>query len=521
MLLRKNQILEYVLPVVVLGLLLMFSYTRFYRHHLNLPQGCDQFGYLNLAKAVANGTAFTNPAHRPFEKGLIRHLKESSYPFRSHAWLIAPHAYSLHEETYKIVNQYPPGTSILLSFLPIYYRQVLFPPLSVLLVILLLLFARVLKGRGQALFPCFGSIIVACILMVCLYPPFKHELKSVNSVAPTFGLLIAAGYLLRRRPCWSFFFLGTACAFRVSNMMFFLPFSALYWWPDFSVEEKNFTHYLRKIKTFFLPTVLSGFSVYIIYVWVLLGSPFGTTYASVDTRFTPAAKLIKHIVFYSYLNNRWFIFNVILILCLGILMRLLRLNIRWLMFSITLSVLNYTFFVFHNVMIRYYPYASAVIILGLLIDVVDDHVNLEEYRKFLYAFLVITGFILLFSIHMPGIDAKEHFIRQVQLYRDSFSQYDVVWGSLRTGTVEYATDRAAFRYLWGPQQVRKDVIGWLQKHGYSQAFWVEEQGVKLSAVEQDLKELAIPYQVVHSALGTVVRTAGFRPSSAGAESSVP
>ncbi len=97
--------------LLLIGLMLLvgfFIYQKYLGHHLRLPQGCDEFGYLNMAKAIEERELFGDHAKRPFFPELISHLQNKFPDEDSYRWMIAPHAYHLDPEKGKIINQYPP-----------------------------------------------------------------------------------------------------------------------------------------------------------------------------------------------------------------------------------------------------------------------------------------------------------------------------------------------------------------------------------------------------------------------------
>ena len=72
--------LKYPLLVLYGAAIVLAFHTRFSSNHIKLPQGCDEFGYLNMAKAASKGILFENHAARPFDGGLLAYLKQSPLP---------------------------------------------------------------------------------------------------------------------------------------------------------------------------------------------------------------------------------------------------------------------------------------------------------------------------------------------------------------------------------------------------------------------------------------------------------
>jgi hypothetical protein len=84
--------------LMLVGLMLLagfFIYHKYLEYHLRSPEGCDEFGYLNMAKAIDEGELFRDHAKRPFLPELISHLRREFPDENSYRWMIAPHAYHL------------------------------------------------------------------------------------------------------------------------------------------------------------------------------------------------------------------------------------------------------------------------------------------------------------------------------------------------------------------------------------------------------------------------------------------
>jgi hypothetical protein len=91
----------FLLMAVVLVLLSFLTGAR----DLELPIGCDEFGYLYLARGIAAGTPFETPTRRPFDPVLVEALEREGFALGSYMYLIAPHAYHFDPRARKVVNQ--------------------------------------------------------------------------------------------------------------------------------------------------------------------------------------------------------------------------------------------------------------------------------------------------------------------------------------------------------------------------------------------------------------------------------
>jgi hypothetical protein len=143
--------------------------------------------------------AFKASPTKVYLTGLIDSLRKEKVPDPEFAWMIGPHAYHLIPATHQLINQYAPGTSYLLSITGISLRQMTFPAIVMMLFILIALSTALMEQRH--VFTWFDFYFpVLCIVMVSLIP-FKFEFQRINSLAPTFGFLFAAGMILRSKPC--------------------------------------------------------------------------------------------------------------------------------------------------------------------------------------------------------------------------------------------------------------------------------------------------------------------------------
>jgi hypothetical protein len=498
-------------PVLILYTIVLmgFFYTGYFNRLLLLPEGCDEFGYLNMAKAVSQGTLFKNHAHRPFDKDLLAYLKQSSHRFESSAHLICPPAYRLDTKRVKIINQYPPGTGILLSPLPFDSRKIAFPAIVALLLVLFLFLAFKTK-TGEITFFNINVIAVIAFLvfMASYFPQGFDNFSIVNSYAPTFGMLLAAGYLLDKRPGMSIALLGMSTIFRIANVIIFVPFLFVYVGRGLNIGGCfSKETIVRTVKAIAL-LLVGGLGLYFLYVWVLLGNPLSPTYSEVDQGFALFKEIPGNISYYFGFFNRWFVFHIVVIglmVCMGIMKKM---PVRWIIISTAIALFNYCFYFIHRVRIEYYPYASGIIIAGILLQYAEEYIQTTKFRTMInYAgVLIFCAAVVCSIVWFPRQNSHQLFDDQIQAYNDCFSMYDVVWAENRGGTVEYATGKADFRMVWGPEDTRKEILSWLHEHGYRQALWMSEFGSEAfqTIVKKELKDIPLDYTVKASpAFGTI------------------
>ena len=497
-------------PVIVLyiAIFMVWFFAAYAERHLKLPEGCDEFGYLNMAKAVAKGHLFTSHSYRPFDSQLTKHLRQTTFDLRSYQHVICPEAYHFDPSSGKTINQYPPGTGILLSILPFETRKVAAPALYALLIVLLMIYAfKVRSGKIS-----FINLNLLAVLMFLLFYQkgifSAGSFTTINSYAPTYGFLLAAGYLLNKRPGVAILLLGASTFFRFVNVLFFLPFLFVYLYGNDGV--RGYFSQGALLKTFRAVGLIlfGGLGWYLLYVWVLLGNPLASTYSYIDQEVVSINDILGNIGFYFNFNKLWFKGHLTVIGFMVLLGIFRKMPVRWILFSVVLSLLNYGFYFLHKVKIEYYPYASMVIITGILLQYLEVYINKTKFRIVVnYIGVIILLSASIFSaVKFPRQDLIRVFNEQIQTYKDCFSEYDVVWAQLHSGTVEYATGKASFRYQWGPEQVRNDILVWLRNNGYRQAIWTSDLDSSYEdSVKNALKNIPLDYNIkTCAALGTVI-----------------
>jgi len=341
--------------------------------------------------------------------------------------------------------------------------------------------------------------------------------KWVNSQAPTLGILLAAGYLLDRKPGLSIALVGTSALFRYVNVILFVPFLFIYLWRGFRIGNylsKETIVRLVKAAVFLLA---GGLVFYYLYLWGLLGSPFLQTYPDDYVKLTlvsPINEIPGNIRFHVNFSNPWYLFHSG-ILGLMVFMGLFKkMPVKWIVVSLAIALFNYCYFFIHRILgptEQRYVYASGMIIAGIFLRYAEEYLHgTARLRRIINGagVLLVLAAIVFSAVRFPRQDRHKLFYDQIKAYNDCFSGYDVVWSELRSGTVEYATGKAAFRFQWGPRKTRDEVMSWLHEHGYRQAIWVSdmEKGfLDTVDVEKELKSIPVDYTVkTCPAFGTVI-----------------
>ncbi len=480
--------------VITLFSITFASYHQFGRRDHNLPSGCDEFGYLNMAKAISEGKMFGDHARRPFINELLADLRVEYSNADDYRWMVAPHAYHVSPYRDKIINQYPPGVGLLLAPVPLENRRSAYPMICVLICCVAILLAGCLDaGR-------FSFLVVAVLPLVAAgmyFDPMRFELERVASLAPTYGLLIGSGWLLPRRPLWSLAFISASTIFRLPNSLLFAPMGL----AGLLLSEprvNSISCFARRAIGIGVAAFLGGFGFYLLYAYLLLGNPFAVTYSRLDQEFASFPGISKNLYFYFVDKNQWLFPHLGALAFLGLVCAF-RKKYSWLVFGVALCIFNYAFYIFHKVQIDYYPYATVFLCVGLALGVAD----IERLSPRLRAVVISGGVAVGFAMALSGLPgpgtALPLYAEKAAPYHHAFSGYDVVWAEAHSGTVEYTTGRAGFRYNWGSDVVRKHVMLWMLRRGYSQAVWIDDDDMKpFSEIKQFLNSSKIQYTKKYS-----------------------
>lgn len=482
--------------LLIIMMMSVIGYYKFYHHHQNLPEGCDEFGYLQLADAFSRGVAFENHAKRDFSRSLIDSLEKNGFQYVDFAWMIAPHAYHMEKNTKKVINQYPPGTSYVLSFFDKENRQVYFPTITIFLFIVFPLIALLILGDKDGVNPFAVYYLIIFVLLAFVTSPFMLELHRINSIAPTYGLLLAAGILLKKRPGYALFLMGISIVFRIPNIIIAFPILLYFIFIPSSVEKYSYkTFCLRSVQGGVLLGI-GGMSFYFFYVFLLLGNPLFPTYSSIDQEMVRISDLIENMAYYFDWNQKWFMANLIPFAVVLLLKGLKKIDWPYFFTLVSVALINYLFFLTHKVQIEYYPYASGLFLFGALIFILSSFRHKRGTHKFFIPFLsILLVGMLVKSVQDQKGDHRKRHSTQVKQYKTCFDRYDVVWAELRSSTVEYATGKAGFRYNWGPDKARQHTMQWLRQNAVRQAIMVDDLERSPETVNDFLKSSNLSYSI--------------------------
>ena len=503
----KKFSLIFISMVLVSGFLSTYSFTRFYESYLHLPQGCDEFGYLNLAEAIRTGRTFDDHVDRPFFKPLINDLQKSGIEFGSYAWMLAPHAHHIDAHLKnKIINQYPPGTSLLGSILPKKDRPAELAFLSVFFSVFMALFAVLIS-----FFHKFQKLFIGIYLIILFFyesfirDPFESQYFSINSLIPTYGLLIGSGILLYRSPLISIIFMGLAANFRVANIILLAPLCFYYVFRLEKIEKNQWRVYSKRMFFAFVASVFAT-SPYFLYTYFQIGNPFFSTYSSGDKQFANLKLILENFNAYISLNEFWFRAHLFPMTLLIVLTIFRKIPWKFALFIMTLIIYNYSFFVIHHVQMSYYPYATALLCFGILIYFLNrfEFKIHKQSSIMVVAVLMCTfsGLIFLKVQKKRPFSHRELFETQSAVLLQCFNDADMVWAEGGSSTVEYAIEKPGLRYNWGSEETRAYIMHWLLTHNYKQVIWQSDIEKSQDELEIFLKKYNLQYEIAHCNLGT-------------------
>ena len=470
----------------VLALLSLAGYAqfRFDGEHTQLPQGCDEFGYLQLANQWSNQSVGTQPG---FKENLVNHLENEGFDYRDYGWMIAPHAHHWHQESAQVINQYPPALSWMLSWFPKEQRQIWFPGImavinSIPLLIIGLFYFN--KPHHQLLLVVFlGSLF--------FFPPTEIEFTRINSLAPTFSWLLAAGLLFRSHPWASTVMASVSLIFRSANVIFI----GVFWIVNF-VLQRRFDK--KSFVSLFVQgaLLLVGMVPTMGYQKWLLDDFFAPTYSIIDQSFSGFQQLGSHLSFYFIDEPYWVLPMPLILLAIYFFTRHSQGRYRLIALCVAWSFLM-GFFLFHEVTIYYYPYAAVLFGGGVLLPYIFQKINRINRFDWLPLVYLIPIIYSLFKLEKtPNVESEYP-------YQQCFSS-EVIWSDLRSGTVEYTTDALGFRYSWGNTNARDQIILWLAQNNHKQAFWLEDLEVSEVELKTSIEQLGLHLKTRNCELGKLL-----------------
>lgn len=476
----KNIIIYTLLVITILG----GSYLKFHKNHENIPIGCDEFGYMNLAKAIHHNKEFKDHVSRPYLVDLLNTLRDSGYSEQEIDWMIVPHSYYVSPHSNQIFNQYAPGTSYILSIFPVDFMKLFFTPIAILILIIIPLITLFKVTKTAWGWP--QIILFLFTVFITLTSVFLVELTRINSLAFTFGLLISAGIMLKHNSLISCLLIAISANFRIVNLLLLLPIIAFIDLP-IKITLTNIVNWL-KTGLKYLIIILLALSPYLIYVYRLKGNPFLNTYSSIDTSSTFDFK--SNINFYFNLGSEFFIYHLILIAILIYLLISKKINTNTFIAVLLFPLVNYAFFITHKMQINYYPYGSIFIVFGFLLSLINK--SIKPYKAQI-VITILALFVLVDGILKYKNQDHQTIITAKQTYNE-LKNFHVVWGDLMPSASDFVWENSAFKFAASTPRCRETAIKYLYNKGYSQIFLINDIPLKTNEIIAELGDLNLPFK---------------------------
>lgn len=461
-------------------------YLKFKDNLDKTPIGCDEFGYMQLAKAMDEGKAFKEHAPRPYLPDLLNYLRENGISETELRWTLVPHAYYVVDGTHKVINQYAPGTSFLMSLFPIATRKLHFSALAVVLLIGVPFLAMYFIDKKKQFNYAHLALLVFALYST-LGPPLLAELTRVNSVVYTIGFLITAGYFLKSNPLLACFLIALTANFRQVNLLLLLPLPLFFdlSLPASKTEIKNWFKQAFKA----IGLLLIALSPYFYYMFKLMGNPFKLTYSSIDTKTTTA--FLENIKFYFNPNEAWFWLNLLMVTMVSVLYIYKQIKFKEWIGLLFFEIVTYAFFLGHSMQINYYPYACAIVLLGFGLNQLSRlKLNIKETNLIPWLTLAIA---ILMAIDGYFNQQKSLEVKTADAKYQSLCNFQIVWGDLLPSASEYVCNNNAFKFAVTTPRTRKLVINYLYKNKLNQVFITKDIPMESTALINELKSLNLPF----------------------------
>jgi hypothetical protein len=328
------------------------------------------------------------------------------------------------------------------------------------------------------------------------FMPFSVEYRALNSVAPCFGLLLAAGWFLPKRPMLSVALLSASLLIRIPNA-WLLPVVALpALFPEWFAGKPfaGLRPVVRRTVKVALAAFFCGILWLLLFQYLAMGSPLRTTYPYYDQSLASAHRVWENLFFYFSPQVGWLWVHLAALVLAGIVFCRKGAR-RWFLWVLALYFWNYAFYLTHEVQGSYYPFASSILALGLVLRGFE---NLpRRVLQISFAALTVLFALLIQSAWRPlRQDPTAPVPGEIAEWQKALAGADAVWAEYRSGTAEYATGIPGLRILWGSRQVRVEAVRWLYGHGYTQAVLLDDLGMIPEEVAAILDAAKVPQRIV-------------------------
>lgn len=481
---------------------------------------CDSFGYLRSAKELRR--AYEQRTWPKFElespqtRLLIDFMLQSKIPVTRWDEAIAPHAHHYAPQSGNVIDQYPPGTGLVLSMFPqgeaVYglnrfvvwvFTLTGFAALMIAawkrawatigLVVLALTVGLIVIGRLGALSFSMNAGLVP-ILLTSVFTLIAMRFKTANRNRLAFLFTLLAGMSL-----------GVATMVRLPSFLLSAGFLVLLWpgWRNLRIKSLPVV--------FALGVTLAGVLPVVINQQVAAGAWYLTTYSRADAE-PPTLKYIGQSASY-YLVNGWgaednWALVAGAIGLIGFLMLYLRrdseasnrLGLSWKRFVIAVVLLwvpTLCYFLLHRINGPHYVLSAlfaTITLLGLgafAIEITSNAALRFEPRRIIsWVALALILFPVAATLHrawtqrdLRPAPASAITHAPILLPAELVDDKAWVWADLLTGSLWYYANKPAFKIQFTDPEVRAKMFKFVWERGERQYLIQDSEQMKVYIAE--------------------------------------
>ena len=481
---------------------------------------CDSFGYLRSAKELRR--AYEQRTWPKFElespqtRLLIDFMLQSKIPVTRWDEAIAPHAHHYAPQSGNVIDQYPPGTGLVLSMFPqgeaVYglnrfvvwvFTLTGFAALMIAawkrawatigLVVLALTVGLIVIGRLGALSFSMNAGLVP-ILLTSVFTLFAMRFKTANRNRLAFLFTLLAGMSL-----------GVATMVRLPSFLLSAGFLVLLWpgWRNLRIKSLPVV--------FALGVTIAGVLPVVINQQVAAGAWYLTTYSRADAE-PPTLKYIGQSASY-YLVNGWgaednWALVAGAIGLIGFLMLYLRRNseasnrlgLSWKRFVIAVVLLwvpTLCYFLLHRINGPHYVLSAlfaTITLLGLgafAIEITSNAALRFEPRRIVsWVALALILFPVAATLHrawtqrdLRPAPASAITHAPILLPAELVDDKAWVWADLLTGSLWYYANKPAFKIQFTDPEVRAKMFKFVWERGERQYLIQDSEQMKVYIAE--------------------------------------
>ena len=509
--------------IALLAFSLYISARTSFRRALRTEEyayACDSFGYLRSAKQLRQ--AYEERKWPKFElespqtRLLIDFMLQSKIPVTRWDEAIAPHAHHYAPQSGNVIDQYPPGTGLVLSMFPqgeaVYglnrfvvwvFTLTGFAALAIAawkrawatigLVVLALTVGLIVIGRLGALSFSMNAGLVP-ILLTSVFTLFAMRFKTAERNRLAFLFALLAGMSL-----------GVATMVRLPSFLLSAGFLVLLWpgWRNFRIKSLPVV--------FALGVTIAGVLPVVINQQVAAGAWYLTTYSRADAE-PPTLKYLGQSASYYLVNgwgaeDNWALFAGAIGL-IGFLMLYLRrdsepsnrLGLSWKRFVIAVVLLwvpTLCYFLLHRINGPHYVLSAlfaTITLLGLgafAIEITSNSALRFAPRRIIsWVALALILFPVAATLHrawtqrdLRPAPARAITHAPILLPAELVDDKAWVWADLLTGSLWYYANKPAFKIQFTDPEVRAKMFKFVWERGERQYLIQDSEQMKVYIAE--------------------------------------